>query len=208
MALQTVRTAVNSALWVGREASISGGAVFSNSKIGLAGLALAEGQVSDRSELQLLDANRSINVPWVSDLNPDQIVQLRQEAGKALPVFRETLAQRLAVSPEAPHATSAKDAIDELRIQAIDVRNELELSQRHAKRLWDTPYTMLTFAISAYDFVADQPATMALGGLMSLLQLVVAHKAGTEKDVEKLKRKPGYVLVKAQDILAHAHQIG
>lgn len=203
-AREVVREAVSSALWVGREAALGSGAVFSNSKIGLAGLALSEGRVRNRSELQMLDERRTINLPWVSDLSPLQIVQLRQEASKALPMFRETLASRLAASDDAPSVLSGKEIIDELRVQAVDVRNELETTQQHAKRLWDTPYTMLALGISAYGFASDQPATAALGGLMGLLQLVMAHKAGSENEMDRLKRRPGYVLVKAQDILAHA----
>lgn len=62
----------------------------------------------------------------------------------------------------------------------------------------------LGFGVSAYGLGTGQ-ALPALSGLLPLLQLMVTHKTGTEKDLEKLKRRPGYVLVKAQDILDHAH---
>lgn len=199
-----LRDSIHSTLWVAREAALGGGAVFSNSKIGLAGLSICEGRVRNRSELQLLDDHRSVNLPWVSDLSVLQIVQLRREASKALPLFRETMASRLAGSANPSSSSSSKEFIDNLREQAVDVRNELTVTQGHAKRLWNTPYTLLAFGISAYGLSTDQPATAALGGLLSLLQLVMSHKAGAEKEIDKLQRRPGYVMVKAQDILAHA----
>ncbi|MCC2681801.1 MAG: hypothetical protein K0S36_1365 [Nitrosospira multiformis] len=183
---------------------MGGGAVLSNSKIGLTGLAYQEGTVKTRSELQLLDEHRNINVPWVSDLTPSQIVQLREEASKALPIFRETLAKCLAASPAEQPILSAKDTIHELRQQAVEVRNEIANTQQHAARFWKASYIMLGFSVSAYGLVNDEIGTAATG-LLPLLQLITDHKAGREKDMDRLQRRPGYVLVKAQDILAHGH---
>ena len=196
-----VYNAVRSALWTGRDAALGRGAVFSNSKIGLAGLALQEGTVRNRSELQLLDDSRSIIMPWVSDLSPAQIVQLRGEAAKALPMLRALLARHLS---EGGEGSSTKNMINDLRAQAVEVRNELENTQKYSMKYWKTAYVTLGFGLSAYG-VATEQVLPAVGGLLPLLTLLMTHKAGTEKDIDKLERKPGYVLVKAQDLLAHDH---
>lgn len=198
------RFAVRSALWTGRDAAIGKGAIFSNSKLGLAGLVRQEGKAMTLPELQKLDQHRNITLPWVSDLSPAQIVELREEASKALPSLREMLAKRLTDSSPDDNADSAGDAIGELRQQAIDVRNELENTSRHAARFWKGAYLTLGLSISAYGVMSEQMVP-GLAGLLPSIQLIMNHKTGYEKDVDKIERRPGYVLVKAQDILEHAH---
>ena len=88
-AMRWAHNEVRSTLWTAREAGMSGGAIFSNSRIGLAGLLQTEGRLGSMKSLLLLDRQRSLNIPWVSDLNAEQILQLRQEASKALPLLRE-----------------------------------------------------------------------------------------------------------------------
>lgn len=201
LAHDAVRTAVRSALWAGREAVMGAGSIFSNSGIGLAGLAYKEGTVRSRSELRLLDERRSINVPWVSDLSPIQIIELRQEAAAALPMFRELMAKQL--SMPTTEATS-KSVVEDLRQQSVEVRNELASIQRHSSRFWKSTYMLLGFGVSAYG-VATAQVLPAAGGLLPLIQLIMNHKSGTEREMEKVKFRPGYVLVKAQEILAHNH---
>ncbi|SFU24693.1 hypothetical protein [Paraburkholderia aspalathi] len=199
-----VRSAVHSALWTGREAVIGSGAIFSNSGIGLAGLAYKEGAVRNRSELRLLDERRSVNVPWVSDLTSPQIIQLRQEAASALPMFREMLAKHLSTPGDGDGALSSRSVVDDLRQQSVEVRNELGGIQRHAARFWKSSYTLLGFGVSAYG-VATSQVLPAVGGLLPIIQLIMSHKSGTEREMEKVTYRPGYVLVKAQEILAHNH---
>jgi hypothetical protein len=199
-----VRTAVHSALWTGREAVIGSGAIFSNSGIGLAGLAYKEGAVRNRSELRLFDERRSVNVPWVSDLRPAQIVQLRQEAASALPMFRELLAQRLSSPSGDINVKSSKSVIDELRQQSAEVQSELTGIQQHAARFWKSTYTLLGLGLSAYG-VAHSQVVPAVGGLLPIIQLIMSHKSGTEREIGQARLRPGYVLVKAQEILAHSH---
>ena len=61
--------------------------------------------------------------------------------------------------------------------------------------------------MSAYGLVNDQ-IEAAAADLLPFLQLITDHKAGREKDMDRLQQRPGYVLVKAQDILAHDHSNG
>ena len=63
---------------------------------------------------------------------------------------------------------------------------------------------MLGLALSAYGVATDQ-VVPGVAGLLPVLQLLISHKTGHEADVAKLTTRPGYVLVKAQDLLEHAH---
>ncbi len=201
LAFDAVQAAVRSALWTGRDAMVGAGAVFSNSSIGLAGLAYKEGLARNRAELRLLDERRAVNVPWVSDLNARQVVQLREEASSALPAFREMLAKQLSV-PVHENASSSSSIVADLRQQTIEVRNELVDIRQASARFWKGTFGLLSFGLSAYGAATHQVAA-TIGGLLSIISLIVSHKSGSERDVEKAMRRPGYVLVKAQDILAH-----
>ena len=94
-AVQAVAGQVRQVLWAAREASMTGGSIFTNSRVGLAGLLQGEGRLPDRETLLLFDGDRAFEVPWVSQLNAEQILQLREEASLALPAFRERLARTL-----------------------------------------------------------------------------------------------------------------
>jgi hypothetical protein len=202
-----VRSAVRSALWTGREAAAHGGSIFSNSQAGLAGFAQAEGRFQGLDRFRLLDQSRSLNLPWVKDLSPQQVMELRQEADKALPQFRELMAKRLVFQVDQPSSGGdAMDFVAELRQQAAEVKSELEVINKHAKRFWKKPFTLLSLGAAAVGLATDQPVGAA-GGLLALWQFLGTHDPGFEKDAEVLKCRPGYVLLKAQDLLAHARPV-
>lgn len=196
---------IRTALWISRDASMYGGSIFSNSRIGLAGLLHQEGRFSDKKGLMLLDRERSIEIPWVSELNAAQILELRQEASNALPLFREKIAKALSADEESSVSTNTSTAfIQELREQAEEVRSELKITQKSSARFWKTTFGLLGLGLSAYGVATDQ-VVAGVGGLLPLINLLISHAAGHEKEVERLTHRPGYVLVKAQDILAHEH---
>lgn len=195
---------VRSAMWVSRHASLLGGSIFSNSRVGLAGLMKQEGRFSDSKRLMLLDSERSITIPWVSELEPAQVLQLRQEASDALPLFREMMAKTLMIEDDLDGGSKkSRELISDLREQAEIVKSELTITRKSSARYWKTTYGLLGLGLSAYGVASDQ-VIPGVGGLLPLIQLLINHKAGHEKDVDKLTCRPGYVLVKAQDILAHA----
>jgi hypothetical protein len=200
-----IESEVRSALWVGREATVLGGSIFSNSRVGLSGLLHQEGRLQGKRHLALLDRQRAIELPWVDELNAAQIVELRQEASHALPRFRERMATVLRAAGHPASADGAADAmVAELREQAEEVRAELRVAQAHSARFWKTTYAILGLGISAYGISTDQILASA-GGLLPIVQMMIDHARGPRKDVAALKSRPGYVLVKAQDILRHSH---
>lgn len=199
-----IYTAVHGALWAARDASLGSGVVFSNSRVGIAGLQHQEGRAFSRQQMALLDNSGRFAIPWVSELSPVQVLQLRQEASQAMPKFREKIAGTLNSQLNDIGSSKSTELLHELRHQAAEVRAELEVIEKSAARYWKTGYAVLGLGLSAFGVATDQ-VVPAVGGLLPILQLLINHKSGHEKDVEALKRKPGYVLVKAQDLLAHTH---
>jgi hypothetical protein len=197
---------VRQILWAAREATFTKGAIFSNSRVALAGLLQCEGRLPrSRGELRLFEDSRALDVPWVSELNPSQVLELREEASDAMPLFRELLARATAWSDDHPSDRAAFDLITDLRQQAAEVRAELSSKQSRSARYWKVTYGVLGLGLSAYGVATDQ-VLAGVGGLLPIIQLLIAHKTGHESDVAKLKGRPGYVLVRAQDILAHSHE--
>jgi hypothetical protein len=203
-AVHAVAREVRQVLWVAREASMTGGSVFTNSRVGLAGLLQWEGRLLDRKSLLLFDSDRAFEVPWVSQLSAKQILQLREEASLALPAFRERLARALVQTGPEVSIQGSRELISELRAQAAEVRAELSVKRAKSARYWKTVYGVLGLALSAYGVATDQ-VVPGVAGLLPILQLLISHKTGHEADVAKLTARPGYVLVKAQDLLEHTH---
>jgi hypothetical protein len=203
-AAAAVAEQVRQVLWTAREASMTRGSIFTNSRVGLAGMLQLEGRLPDRKTLLLFDGDRTFELPWVSQLSAEQILQLREEASLALPAFRERLARAFVrTGPEVNKQTS-RELISELRAQAAEVRAELTAKRKNSARYWKTTYGVLGLALSVYGVATDQVVS-AIAGLLPILQLLINHKTGHEADVAKLTTRPGYVLVKAQDLLEHAH---
>jgi hypothetical protein len=203
-ALHAVADQMRQVLWAAREASMTGGSIFTNSRVGLAGLLQEEGRLPDRKSLLLFDSDRAFEVPWVSQLNAAQILQLREEASLALPAFRELLARALVQTGPEVSIASSRELISELRAQAAEVRAELSVKRKKSALYWKTTYGVLGLALSAYGVAKDQ-VVPGIAGLLPILQLLISHKTGHEADIAKLTTRPGYVLVKAQDLLEHAH---
>jgi hypothetical protein len=179
--------------------------VFSNSRIGLAGMLQCDGRLPrTREGLRVLEESRELDIPWVSELNPLQVLQLREEASQAVPLLREMLAKAITYSEDQSSTRADPDVIGALRAQAAEVRAELSAKQTKSARYWKVAYGLLGLGLSAYGVATDQ-VLPGVGGLLPILQLLIAHKTGHESEVAKLKARPGYVLVRAQDILAHAH---
>jgi hypothetical protein len=193
---------VHSALWTAREAAFTGGSIVSNSRIGLASLLQCDGRLINQSSLKLLDSERQFTVPWVNSLSPSQILELREEASQALPLFREKILKIMTTANES--GKSATEQMFELREQAEQVRNELINAQKNSARYWKITYGLLGLGLSAYGVATDQ-VIPGVGGLLPILHLLINHKTNHDEKVDGYLNKPGYVLMKAQDILAHAH---
>lgn len=137
--------------WAAREATFTRGSVFSNSRVGLAGMLHCDGRLPTSTRgLRVFEDSRAFDLPWVSELSPAQVLQLREEASQAVPVLRELLARVATASSSEGLAPSADSVVAELRAQAEEVRAELAAKQKKSARYWRTAYGILGLGISAY----------------------------------------------------------
>ena len=199
MALRSVRAA----LWGARDAAMLGGSLFSNSPMGLSGLLRQEGRPLSHANLQAFAGQRAANLPWVQGLSVAQTLELRQEARSALPSLREFLARKLVAQPLGANDGKPDEYIAELREQAAAVRAELSIATSKTPSLRRSATGIVGLGISALSLATEGPAT-ALTTLLTTLGLIHQVPGAGEGHQQLLKAKPGYVLVAAQDILAHA----
>lgn len=193
--------AVRSTIWDARTAAWTSGSVFSNSPIGISALLSAEGAHFTSPELLAFAADRTAELPWVASLTIEQTLSLRDAASLALPQLREFMARKLSGIGGADEPNRQwRQIVEELREQAAVVRSELDAATIRSPSLSRTSAGILGLTVSAACLIGDGPIS-ALGGLLGTLGLV--HSIDDRQPFEA-RTKPGYVLVAARDILAHA----
>lgn len=201
------RDCIRSSLWDARDAAFYGGAIFSNSAIGMSGLMAAENSFESREALRRIEGQQASRLPWVSGLTIEQTLVLREEASQALPRLREFLARNLAAKTEASSAGSgvSNDYVAELREQAAEVKSELEAIRSSRKSFHRNSIGLLSLGVATLS-VATGNMAPALGAAQLLTTLGLLHGlTGKDDDhTHSLKSKPGYVLVAAEQILGHA----
>ncbi|MHB8138659.1 MAG: hypothetical protein ACYDGO_09785 [Smithellaceae bacterium] len=175
--------------------------LFSSSKMSLLSLkALEEGAHYTR-DIEMWEKERSIELPWVKDLSAEQIIRLRNEAFEALPSIRELIRRVLSTSmPE----SAITDAVAELRAEAAEVSAELKALNANHETHFRSLAGSLGMVISIYGFATGfMPPAMALGSLITLLTLLHSSAHKDEQEEAKLRARPAYVLLKAQEIYKH-----
>lgn len=184
-----------------RQASDVHGVSFSDSRIAMLAARQAEQQSPAMRDIERWEAPRSAVLPWIRDLTIEQIVALRQEARKALPRFRESIATAL----RSRDVNAQTQVIHDLRAEATEVKSELDALNLPGESTFRGVAGSLGLTIAVYGFAAEfMTPALALGSLISLLGLIHAttHKDHQERD--KLLSKPGYVLLKAKELAEHA----
>jgi hypothetical protein len=147
------------------------------------------------------EALQSINLPFVSELNVDEIVTLREEAKQALPSFRSLLDRSVL-------GAKTDDKIDEgtaqLRAQAAEVRAELDALRRGQR--WRAGLVTASAGLALSIVAAAPPSfgAVALGGALAAVSLMHPHVAKDLSEAARLQASPAYLVVKAEDLLRHA----
>lgn len=178
-----------------------GAIAFSNTRTSLIAARHLDGHRLLGRDAEIWEADRSVQLPWVSNLSVESIVQLRDTADKALPSFREKLARVMA---DGDIKASTNFAFD-LREQAAEVEAELAALDAPGEGKFRTLAGLLGMTISVYGYAGEFMATgAALGGLATLLGLLHAGDHKERVEVSKLTSRPGYVLVKAKELARHA----
>lgn len=181
-------------------------AVFSNSRLALLGLRGLEGTAVSARDVAHWEAAHSANLPWIGDLSVDQVLRLRQEAASALPSLRERLARN--VGGQGGNGYGSFDEIgvvQELRANAADVEAELAALDVAGSRRTANIAGALGLTVSVYGFGASMlTGVEAFGTLLTFLGLLHPMSRTERQQENALKSKPGYVFVKAKELLAHA----
>jgi len=206
---QLVEQCVRAAILDVASAANTGGAIFSNSPIGMAAVLASEGRFSGPQGMRALSAQRAGSLPWVRGLSITQTLELRREAKQALPQLREFLARNLGAIDltSGGQGTTEAHYIAELREQSEAVKAELQLVTSKRSRLAKNSLGIGILGISALGLATDKidlsTAALALFGALSSLR---ATNSSHEEHAARQKSRPGYVLVAAETILQHAHQ--
>ena len=153
-------------------------------------------------DIQAWESARTTSLPWIPDLSMTQILRLRDEADTALPKFRERMTRLMGSEQAAPNPQTL---VSELRDEAAEVENELRALNKPGKDRTRTAQGLVGLAISVYGYAAEALSPgMALGGLMALWQQIHKSHAEVEQQHAQIISKPGYVLVKAKELLRHS----
>jgi hypothetical protein len=198
-----LRESVRDAFLYLKTASKLKSVLFSSSRLDLLAVRELERTRPDFSDIEAWEAARATELPWIKDLSVPQVLQLREEASIALPRFRQAMSASLS-GPHEKIGERSDAVIHELREQAAEVAAELKALSLPSERRFRNVAGVLGLTISVYGFgAAIIPAPVALGTLVSLLGLLHGSARKDEQEANKVMSRPGYVLVKAKELLSH-----
>lgn len=140
-------------------------------------------------------------LPWLQELDPQQVIEVRTEAHRALPAFRSLLRSQLFTDDKQRPST-----LVDLRAQASEVENELR--QLRVVKRRSTLLSLSGLLMAVYGFGTRDPSMIAagLGGFLSTLAAGHASATGVELKEHGLVHKPAYILLSARSA-AHRKRV-
>lgn len=198
--IEAARQAVHVALLDLKYSEGARGCLFSTARQPLQALRAFDQAAPALRKVAAWESSRSIELPWVEALSARQVMQLREEASEALPVFRETFVHQVAMANGDIPAIAEK--IELLREEASAVSRELYAATKR-DRLFRGTYGILGMATAIYA-AATGEATAGTLGLLSVLGLLHRTDEGPHAKASAATSSPGYVLVKARQLAKHA----
>jgi len=99
-------------------------------------------------------------------------------------------------------AVKPEDVISELRLDAAEVEAELKSLNLGRGRRFRTGAGILAVTMAVYGFAGGVAAT-SVASLISLLGLLHVSARKDEQELAKAESRPGYVLLKAREMLQH-----
>lgn len=164
---------VHETLFKMRRASPLQAVTFSNSRVSVMAVRRFDNSYLTKPDIEVWEASRSANLPWVSNLSTSQIIALRESAKDALPRFRARMARALTN----PTPGDAAKVVHDLREEAAEVRAELNALDTKGEGRFRTIAGLLGMTVSVYGFAGEfLEAGAALTGLLTLFGLL--HRAG------------------------------
>jgi hypothetical protein len=181
-------------------------ALLSTSRLHLHAVRSAEKRQTSLGQIDVWEDQRSAVLPWINELRPQEILRLRDEAGHALPRFRESVGKLLIGQNSATKNDSAEEFVHQLRAEAADVRAELDqLRASHRGVLRNAVGGSVGLTLSLYA-LATGAAVESSALLMGLLALLHNDSLKEHEQLHKIQSRPGYVLVKAEEFARHADE--
>ncbi len=154
------------------------------------------------AQLEDWERLRTVHLPWVANLTPQEVLALRGEASTALPRLRELLRTQLATPSD--DSTPLVETISELRAQALEVQSELDALHLPRERNYRAGMVGLAMAFVVYGIASQSPPLV--GTSIAALLATFAHLRSAEREhdaeVTKLVSTPAYALLKAKEILS------
>jgi len=143
------------------------------------------------------------DLPWVRDLDPSEVMQVRSDALSALPAFRAHI--RSALFANAGKRRASRDR-HLLQARIAEVEHELRYLRILKRR--SRAVTLSGLAMAAWSLGTQDPAVIAagLGGFLSTLAAGHSSSATREHREHALTHKPAYVLVQAKALAARRHR--
>lgn len=195
---------VNIMMFEHMEAIRNKAALLSTSRLHMLAVKEVEREKSDLGHIEVWEDKRSAFLPWINLLSPTEIMQLREEAADALPRFRESVG-RVLIDPGREREDDTEEVIHMLREEAAEVKAELaKLKKSGRSVLRNAVGGTLGFTLAFYG-LATGAATESSALLLGLLALLHNDSLKEHEQVQKIQTRPGYVLVKAEEMLRHAH---
>ncbi|GEM_PF-6209439 len=180
-----------------------GSLLLSGSRAETLVIATLDKEAPGLAEIEDWEKLRTVHLPWVHFLTAEEILMLRQEAGKALPRLRELLRIRLSEPPDG--TSSLLQTVAELRAQALEVQAELDGLNLPRERNYRAGMVGLAMAFVVYGLASQSSPVVATS--VSALLATLAHLRNAEREhdskIAKAVSTPGYALLKAKEILSH-----
>lgn len=154
-------------------------------------------------DLRRWERIRTVQLPFVRELDIKQVTRLREDAQHALPALRHLLAESFK-EPVLESDAKVVEVVSHLREEALEVQAELGAWQRATGYQFHTAFGALGLSYVLYGLAAaGQLVGTALSSFISTLRGIHSERFKQKLEQERLKARPGYVLVRARELLAH-----
>jgi hypothetical protein len=172
----------------------------SSSKLSAIGIEALEGK--RRADWREWETARRVELPWVSDLEVEELMELRESARDALPRFRERIFRELSGPSVSEEAGTIRAAIS-LRAEVAELEAELKAAKPRGRSI-----TVMGGAVGLGmiigGLVLEEGYVVTAGsGLLAALNLFFHKHSESEAREELIKAKPAYVLLVAKDLIKH-----
>ena len=167
-------------------------------------------RIADKKKVQQVDVEdweklRTLRLPWISHLDANEILELREVASKALDPFRLTMRKQLiSEKPVQDEDDVAKKVVMELQEAVSIVDSGLRACQSKAKKGFSVLLGSLGLSFVIYGVGSSNFGAASAGAaMMAALTLQHGRDCDAKAEEEKLVSNPGNVLVVARELISH-----